>query len=172
VRVSEDEDLRIGKRGMERVGSRDSELIPVGDDDVEPIELERGHLWEPGSDLHSIGVPVHSCHRRDRLELGEQVYRPHISRVKDVIHLAESIEDLGPEKAVGIRDDAEPHGSGRLARPAAGDLDVEIEMIEDPLHDEIDQLGHLSGPVVEAGRRGDHDGTRLGDGDEVAQVHE
>jgi hypothetical protein len=168
VGVSEDENLRVGECGMELVRIRDAKLIAVSDDDVESIELERGHLGQPASGFHSVRVSVHSRHRRDCLELDEQVQRPHVSRVENVIHLGKGIEDFGPQKAVRIRNHTEPHGSGRLARPAPGDLDVELEMIEDPLDDEVDQLSDLRGPVVETGRCGNHDGTRLGDGHEVA----
>jgi hypothetical protein len=172
VGVPEDQDLRVGKCGMELIRIRHAELIAVSDDDVESVELERGHLGQPASGLHSIRVSVYSRYRRDRLELDEQVERPHVSRVENVIHLGKGIEDFRPQQAVRIRDDTEPHGSGRLARPAPGDLDVELEMIEDPLDDEVDQLGDLCGPMIETGRRGNHDRTRLGDGHEVAQVHQ
>lgn len=138
--VSKDEDLGIGESRVQFLGVWDAELITVSDNDAESIELDRGHLRKSAANLPAVRISVDRSDRRDRLELGEQLERPHVSRVQDVIDLPEDLEDLGPKETVGVGDDAEPHDSVGVAGPTPGDLDVEVEMIEDPLNDKIDQL--------------------------------
>ena len=81
---------------------------------------------------------------------------------------------MPPQPGAG-RAEAGRIGSWRgrfLSAPAARDLDVEPELVEDALHDEIHQLGHGGGTVIEPWRRRDHDSTRLGHGHQISQVHQ
>src|SRR5689334_12697273 len=54
--------------------------------------------------------------------------------------------------------------------PARGDVDTHVELIQDALHHEVDQLLDPGRPMVESRRRRQHDGARIGRGEEVAEV--
>ncbi len=61
-----------------------------------------------------VGVAVDRRDRRNRLELIQECRGTDVTRVKNVINLAEDLEDLGPQKPMSIRDDTEAHGGVRL----------------------------------------------------------
>ena len=97
-----------GNVGLQPLGRRAAELVAVGDDDGEAVELDRGDGGEPGPDFQAVGVAVDRRDRRDGLELVENRRRADVARVQDVIDLAEYLEHLGAEQAVRVRDDADP----------------------------------------------------------------
>lgn len=107
--VPEDDDLGFGKGGVQLLGCRRAELVAVGDDDAEPVQLDVGDLRQTRPKLPAIGVAVDRSHRRDALELGEQSGGADVAAVQDAVDSLERMEDFGPEQPVGIRDDAEPH---------------------------------------------------------------
>ena len=93
----------------------------MGDDDPEAVELQTGHLGQPGAEVPPVGIAVHGGHRCDRLELDEDRVRADIAGVEDLIYAAKRLEDLGPEQSVGIGDDAESHAGLGAKRDRGGD---------------------------------------------------
>src|SRR5438105_13848529 len=63
-------------------------------------------------------------------------------------------------------------GGPRSAFPPFGQTDAQPVVIDDPLHDEVDELTDLLRFLVEAGRRRKDDGTRLRHRGHVAEMHE
>ncbi len=84
------------------------ELVAVGDDDGEAVELDGGDGREPSPDFPAVGIAVDRRDRRDGLELLENRRRADVARVQDVVDLAEYLEHLGAEQTVRVRDDADP----------------------------------------------------------------
>src|SRR3712207_4065294 len=60
---------------------------------------------------------------------------------------------------------------GGVARPSWGDGDVQSEVVEHSLDDEVYQIAHPGGAMIEPWRRRQHDGPGLGDRHEVPEVH-
>jgi hypothetical protein len=109
--VAVDNDLGLRKSGIELFGGRRAELVAVRHDDVEAFQPELRHLGQPRPHVEAIGVAVHRRDGRDGLELRQQLQRAQVARVQDVVDAAEDVEHLGPQQAVRVRDDAEPHPS-------------------------------------------------------------
>ena len=63
-----------------------------------------------------IGVAPHGANRRDSGQLCQDIRRPHVARMQDVVDIREHVEDLGPEQPVRVGDDAEAHA--RVSRRA------------------------------------------------------
>ncbi len=107
--VAVDDDLRPGKSGVQHVGGRMPELIPVGHHDREAVELELGDLGEAGPQVGPVGVAVHRRNRRERRELDQEVGPAHVPGVQDVIDVFERVEHFRTQQTMGVRDDAQPH---------------------------------------------------------------
>jgi len=110
VGVSVYQDLGVWEGLLNAFGCRRAELVAVGDHDPKPIQLDASNLRKPRADVESVDVSIHGGHRGQRLELGQEVERTQIAGVKNVVHVAEDVEDLGTQQAVGVCDDAEAHG--------------------------------------------------------------
>jgi len=102
VRVPVYDDLGPGKRRMQILRRRMAELVAMRHDDGEPIELELRHLWQTRSQLGPVRVPVDRRHRRDRLELDEDLGLADVAGMKDVINLLEHLEHFRAQETVGI----------------------------------------------------------------------
>src|SRR5262245_670209 len=107
--VAKDDDVGGGKFPSQALRRRRAELITVSHRDVQAVKLELCDLRAPRTDLESIGIAEHGSDRRQRLELGEQIVRTNIAGVQNVIDLREDVEDLGPEQAVSVGNNAESH---------------------------------------------------------------
>jgi hypothetical protein len=172
--VTEHDDLGVRKRGVQILRIRRPELVAMGDHDGEAVELDGGDGRQLPAQLPSVGVAVDRGYRRDGLELVEDRRRSDVTGMEDVVDLPKDVEHRRPKLSVGIRDDAETHdrASARVAGPAPADLDVDREVVEDPLHDEIHELGDLGWSMIKTRRGGNDDGAGLGNGHEVAEVHQ
>ena len=106
MRVSVNNDLCHGERGMQAGRCGAAELVAVRHRDVETVQLDVGHPWQAGTKLESIDISVNRRQRSERLERGEDVLVADIAGMEDVINPGKDLEDLGPELAVGVRDDA------------------------------------------------------------------
>src|SRR6266851_5046853 len=109
VGVAVHDDLRPGKRGVQRIGGRVAELVPVGHHDREAVELELGYLREAGPQVGPIGVAVHRRNGRERRQLDQDVGPAHVPGVQDVIDVVEHLEHFWTQETMGVRDDAQPH---------------------------------------------------------------
>ena len=111
--VAINNDLGAGKRLMElgRIGT--TELIAVRHYDLKTIQLDLGDLRQLRPDVEPVAVAVHGRHGRERAQLDEQVAAPDVAPMEDVIDFAKDVEHLRPQHAVGVRDDAQPHGTLR-----------------------------------------------------------
>ena len=69
--VSVDDDLCIRKRGVQTLGSWASELVTVGDNDVESIELKSGNEGKTALELNAVCVTVDGRDRSQSLKLGQ-----------------------------------------------------------------------------------------------------
>ena len=107
--MSVDDDLRVRKSVIQLLRRGRAELIAVSKNNIEAVQLDRGNLRQSRSKLHSVGVAVHSRHRSQRFQFGQQVWGTNITRVQDVIDLGKRLKDLGPEQTVGIRNDTKTH---------------------------------------------------------------
>src|SRR2546425_1235458 len=164
--------MELGGRGM-------AELVTMGDDDAEAVELDGRHLRQLAAQLQPIRVAVHRGERGQRLQIDQDVPGPHVPAVQDVVHLLEHLEDLRAQHSVRIRNDTESHSSPAFSpspapapAPPRDQRDLDVKVIEDPLHHEVHEIAHLLGLVIEARGGGEHDRTRLRDEGEVAQVDE
>ena len=106
------DDVGVREMGVQHVRRRRAELIAVGHRDVEAIQLEPCHLLAASPDVEPVGVPEDGRDRGDGLELDQQVVRPDIPGVQDVVHFGEHVEDGRAEQTVCIRDHPQPHLSG------------------------------------------------------------
>ncbi len=77
---------------MQRLRRGVAELIAVRHHDGEPIELELRYLRQAGSQLGPVGVSVDRRHRRDRLELDQDLRPADVPGMQDVIDLLEDLE--------------------------------------------------------------------------------
>jgi hypothetical protein len=109
VGVAVHDDLSFGKRGIQRFRRRAAELVAVGDDDVEAIELQRSDPGKAAPELESVSVAVDRRYWRQCFEIGEYAGLSDIARVKNVVDLRERIEDLRAKKSMSVGDDPEPH---------------------------------------------------------------
>ena len=100
--VSEYDDLRIGKRGVERRRRGAAELVAVGDDDIEPLKPQLGDPGKARPEIRSIGVAVHGGDGSQRLELGQNVGMAHVAGMEDMVDARECIEHLGPKQPMRI----------------------------------------------------------------------
>ena len=111
------DDLGPGKRGVQLLGRGMAQLVTVRHHDLEPIELGGGDLRQAGADLRRIGVAVHGRHRRDRLEVDQDLGLADVTSVQDVVHFLEHVEHFRTQQSVRVRDDAQSHfPSQRLTR--------------------------------------------------------
>src|SRR6476660_1373896 len=67
-----------------------------------------------------VGIAVDRGHRCQRFELGEQIGRPDVTGMKNVVNLPKNLEHLVPEQAVSVRNDTEPHQRERAATEEVG----------------------------------------------------
>lgn len=112
--MPENDDFSVGKCLVQLGWIGTSELIPVRDRNGESIELELGHLRESGAEVEPVAVAVDRRDGRKGAQLDEKILAPDVSTMENVIDFAKNLEHLRPEHAVGIRDDAEPHGALRV----------------------------------------------------------
>ena len=73
VGMPEHDDLRPRKSRLHPFRSRRSELIAVGHDDLESIELDGGHLRQLGANVPAVGIAVDRGDRRDGTQLDEDL---------------------------------------------------------------------------------------------------
>ena len=99
------------------------------------LQIYLSHRGKSFTQLKTVSVAVHRCDRRESLQFRQEVERPDIPRVKDVIHLGEDIEDFSAEQTVSVCYDPDPH---RLSLPARRHLDIEPHIVQDSLDQEID----------------------------------
>src|SRR2546428_13558732 len=59
-----------------------------------------------------------------------------------------------------------------LAFPPLDELDLQAQVVDDPLHHEVHEVGDLLGLVIEPRRRGEHDRAGLRGEREVAEMYE
>jgi hypothetical protein len=56
-----------------------------------------------------VVVPADRGERRERAQLGEDLQRPDVAGVDDVRRAAQPLDRRGPQEAVGVGDEADPH---------------------------------------------------------------
>src|ERR1051326_6006387 len=110
VGVGGEDELGGGGPAVEVLGRGRAELVPVEQEEVEPLDPRLDHFGEAGPEIEAVGVAPDRGHRRDRLELGEQVELADVTGVEDPVHTLEHGEDLRPEEAVGVGDEAKTQG--------------------------------------------------------------
>ena len=76
-----DDDLRVRKGSVEFFRSGRSQLITVGNHNVESVQLDRGDLGQATADIEPIGIAEHGGDRSQSLKLSEQIERSQISRM-------------------------------------------------------------------------------------------
>ena len=74
------------------------------DCDLHPRQLDDGHLIEAVANIEVVCVAMNRVHRRDRLELRDDVEIPNVTRMQDYIHILEDVEDLRAQFAVRVAD--------------------------------------------------------------------
>jgi hypothetical protein len=65
----------------------------------------------PGLCVH---IAAHREHRRNEFEFRENFGRAHVSGVNDELHSKQGVMGFGSKEAVGIGNNADPHG-GRMS---------------------------------------------------------
>src|SRR5438067_524167 len=80
----------------------------VGQEEADTPELDARRL-ACLSAAESIDVPGHRRHRREVLQVSQDLDVPDVAGVEDVVRACEGGEDLQPEEAVGVGEDADAH---------------------------------------------------------------
>ena len=100
--VAEDDHFGIGIGLVQQFGGRRSELISVGNHEVEAFYPGLDDVRQSVPKIEAVGVAVDRRHRCNRLELIQECHRSDVSRVENMVHLAKDLEDLGPQKPMSI----------------------------------------------------------------------
>src|SRR2546426_841159 len=111
VTVPKDDDLGVRKRLVQFGGFGAVELIAVRHDDGETVQLDFGDLRKLRPQVEAVAVAVHRRYGRERAQLDEEILAPYVPAMQDVIDFLEDLENLRPQHAVRIRDDAKSHGA-------------------------------------------------------------
>src|SRR6266699_2436848 len=111
VGVAVHDDLGARKGVMQFGESWMSELVAVRHHDREPVELELGDLRQASAQLRRIRVAVHCGDGCDSLELDQDLRRPDVAGVEDVVDLLEHLEHFRPQQAVSVRNNTQSHGA-------------------------------------------------------------
>src|SRR5680860_480288 len=90
--------------------------MTVNDHNRHTVQLHMRNLGNGRADIPIIRVPPHSCDRGDCPKLVEQIQRPNISRVKNVLNAFEPLEDLCAQESVRVGDDSDPHSFAPLSQ--------------------------------------------------------
>ena len=102
---------------MELGGIGGAELIAMRHDDLKPVQLHLGDLRQLRPNVEAVAVAEHRRHRRERLQLHQEIQPSYIPAVEDVVHLPEDGEDFRPQHAMGVGDDAESHRNAKTRSP-------------------------------------------------------
>src|SRR6266571_3666955 len=111
--MPENDDLSTREGRVQLAGIWAAELVAMRHDDRESVQLDLGHLGQFGTNVEGVSVAVDGGNGSDCLQLDHHVPLPHIAAVEDVIDFPKEIEDLRTQQAMGIGDDAKPHGATR-----------------------------------------------------------
>ena len=107
MRVPVNDHLRAGKLAAQRAGGRRAEHMPVRNRDVHARQLDDSHFTKPIANIEIIRVAMHSMHRRNRLELGDDFETPDVAGMQNYIHILEDVEDLRAQFAVRVADQSD-----------------------------------------------------------------
>jgi hypothetical protein len=89
------DDVGLWEGGMQVGGLGGAELVTVGHHDREPVQLNLRHLRQPAPEIKAVDVAVDCRDRRQRFQLSQELGRPNVAGVEDVVDGFEGGEDVG-----------------------------------------------------------------------------
>jgi hypothetical protein len=104
--MPEHDDLGLGEGLVKLCRRRRNEPITVGDRDVEVLEFDFRHRGTFRTDVDPVHVSVHRRDWSDGFEFEQDIDRPDVTAVDDVIDLLEDVENRIREVTVGVGNDA------------------------------------------------------------------